>query len=244
MSTKFTDFLFYIRSMKNLIILHGALGAEIQFKDIAEQLKPHFAVHTFDFDGHGAKSHTDSEYSIETFAQNLQDFMQENGIQQPLIFGYSMGGYVALKLESQNPGSFEKLVTLGTKFDWTPESAEKESKMLNAEKIEEKVPAFAGYLKSLHGEEQWKHVLGKTAQMMLNLGNKPALTNDDFAKITLPVQLLRGSKDVMVSEEETTQVQKQLPHADYLEIPEWQHPINLVPSEELIQQLLSLYLPG
>ncbi len=237
-------FLFYIRSMKNLIILHGALGAKTQFKDIAEQLKSHFTVHSFDFDGHGAKSVTESEYSIETFAQNLQDFMRENGIQQPLIFGYSMGGYVALKLESQNPGSFEKLVTLGTKFDWTPESAEKESKMLNAEKIEEKVPAFAGYLKSLHGEDEWKNVLGKTAQMMLNLGNKPALTNDDFAKITLPVQLLRGSKDVMVSEAETTKVQEQLPHADYLEIAEWQHPINQVPSKELIQQLLSLYLPG
>ncbi|WP_300661030.1 alpha/beta hydrolase [Fluviicola sp.] len=230
--------------MKNLIILHGALGAKSQFKEIAEQLKSYFAVHSFDFDGHGAKSVTESEYSIEGFAQNLQDFMQENEIHRPLIFGYSMGGYVALKLESRNPGSFEKLVTLGTKFDWTPESAEKESKMLNAEKIAEKVPAFAGYLKSLHGEDQWKNVLGKTAQMMLRLGNKPALTNTDFAKVGIPVQLLRGSKDVMVSEEETRKTQEQLPQAEYLEIPDWQHPINLVSPKELVQQLLSLYLPG
>lgn len=230
--------------MKNLIILHGALGAKTQFKEIAEQLKSHFAVHSFDFDGHGAKSNTNGEYSIERFAQNLQDYMQENEIHQPLIFGYSMGGYVALKLESQHPGSFEKLVTLGTKFDWTPESAEKESKMLNGEKIEEKVPSFAAYLKSLHGEDQWKDVLGKTAKMMLNLGNEPALTNGDFTKIAIPVQLLRGSKDVMVSEEETGKVQEQLPHAAYQEIGDWQHPINLVPSEELVQQLLRLYLPG
>ncbi|MNU65900.1 Tropinesterase [compost metagenome] len=237
-------FLFYIRSMKNLIILHGALGAKTQFKEIAEQLKSHFAVHSFDFDGHGTKSAAAGDYSIERFAQNLQDFMQENEIHQPLIFGYSMGGYVALKLENLYPDSFEKLVTLGTKFDWTPESAEKESKMLNAEKIEEKVPAFAGYLKSLHGEDQWKKVLGETAKMMLNLGNKPALTDDDFSKIGIPVQLLRGSKDVMVSEEETRKVQEKLPDADYLEIPDWQHPINLIPSRELVQQLLSLYLPG
>lgn len=237
-------FLFYIRSMKNLIILHGALGAKTQFNEIAEQLKSHFTVHSFDFDGHGTKSNTESEYSIEGFAQNLQDFMQENEIHRPLIFGYSMGGYVALKLESQNPGSFEKLVTLGTKFDWTPESAEKEAKMLNAEKIEEKVPAFAAYLKSLHGEDHWKNVLAKTARMMLNLGNEPALTNDDFAKITLPVQLLRGSKDVMVSEGETIKTRERLPHADYLEIADWQHPINLVSPKELVQQLLSLYLPG
>ncbi len=237
-------FLFYIRGMKNLIILHGALGAKTQFKEIAEQLKSHFAVHSFDFDGHGTKSDASGEYSIERFAQNLQDFMQQNEIRQPLIFGYSMGGYVALKLESLHPQSFEKLVTLGTKFDWTPESAEKESKMLNAEKIEEKVPAFAGYLKSLHGEDQWKKVLGETAHMMLNLGSKPALTNGDFAKISIPVQLLRGSKDVMVSEGETSTVQTQLSNADYLEIADWQHPINLIPSRELVQQLLSLYLPG
>ncbi|MDR0801583.1 alpha/beta hydrolase [Fluviicola sp.] len=230
--------------MKKVIILHGALGSKVQFGELARLLGAHFTVHVFDFDGHGSKSGSDVKYSIELFARNLYDFMRENQIEKPLIFAYSMGGFVALKLESMCPGSWEQLVTLGTKFDWTPESAEKETKMLNAEKIEEKVPAFAAYLKSLHGEHEWKKVLERTVGMMLEMGNEPVLTATDFSKIQAPVQLLRGSGDAMVSEEETKKIQKQLSSSAYREVSGWQHPINLISPEELTQQLLSLYLPG
>ena len=230
--------------MKNLIILHGALGAKSQFEQLDSQLKEHFIVYTLEFEGHGSKAGDSIDFSIELFAQNLKEFMQENNIQKPLIFGYSMGGYVALKLESQYPGSIEKLVTLGTKFDWNPESAEKEAKMLNAEKIAEKVPAFAGYLQSLHGEHNWKAVLQRTAKMMLQLGNKPALKPYDFHHIQIPVCLLRGEKDGMVSKEETVNVQGLLANANFEEIADWAHPINLISPEELTQQLLRLYLPG
>lgn len=230
--------------MKNLIILHGALGASSQLEPLKELLSPHMKVYLLDFDGHGPRSPLSVAFSIAHFAMNLRKFMEVNTIEKPLVFGYSMGGYVALKLERMEANSFERIVTLGTKFDWNPESAEKEAKMLNAEKIEEKVPAFAAYLKALHGEEEWKEVLERTARMMLQLGNDPALNPEDFQKIRIPVRLLRGSKDVMVTEEETRKVCSELPHAGYEEIAAWQHPINLVPPGELAQQLLRLYLPG
>ncbi|WP_343634866.1 alpha/beta fold hydrolase [Fluviicola sp.] len=230
--------------MKNLIVLHGALGAQSQFEPVVSQLSEHFHVYTLEFDGHGKKSAGNADFSIEGFAQNLKDFMQQNHLQKPLVFGYSMGGYVALKLESQEANTFEKIVTLGTKFGWNPESAEKEAKMLNAEKIEEKVPAFAAYLKSLHGEQNWKTVLQRTAKMMLELGNKPALTADDFHRIQIPVQLLRGSKDIMVTQEETIETQSLLGNAGYREVEKWQHPVNQISPKELAQELLSSYLPG
>ena len=227
--------------MKNLIILHGALGAKSQFEQLISQLNSHFNVYTLDFAGHGTKAVTEMDYSIEHFAQNLKEFMVQNELEKPLVFGYSMGGYVALKLESLEANSFEKIVTLGTKFDWNPESAEKEAKMLNAEKIEEKVPDFAAYLKSIHGESEWKTVLQKTAKMMLELGKKPSLKPYDFHHIQIPVLLMRGSNDTMVTEKETMEVQHLLGNGVYLEREEWQHPINLVSSEELAEQLLSSY---
>jgi len=238
-------FLFLSSRMKNLIILHGALGAKSQFEQLTSQLKEHFNVYTLDFDGHGTKSDAgEMIFSIELFAQNLKDFMHQNDIHRPLIFGYSMGGYVALKLESFEANTFEKIVTLGTKFDWNAESAEKEANMLNPEKMEEKVPAFASYLKSLHGESQWKAVLERTAKMMLQLGKKPSLRPYDFHHIQIPVQLIRGGKDTMVTAEETKNVQELLANASFQEMTDWLHPINQVPSNELVQELLSSYLPG
>ena len=78
---------------------------------------------------------------------------------------------------------------------------------------------------------------------MLELGNKPALSPDDFQQIQIPVLLLRGEKDVMVTEEETSEVQHLLANANFQEVSEWQHPINLVPSDQLAQQVLNSYLP-
>ncbi|TSJ40018.1 alpha/beta fold hydrolase [Fluviicola chungangensis] len=228
--------------MRELVILHGALGAKAQFKQLESRLADHFNVYTLDFDGHGAKSGIEMDFSIEHFVQNVKNFMQENNLEKPLIFGYSMGGYVALKLESLQPGSFEQIITLGTKFDWNPESAEKEAKMLNAEKIEEKVPAFANYLKSLHGEAEWKMVLQRTAKMMLELGKKPSLKPYDFHHIQIPVLLLLGEKDVMVTKEETKHVRELLRNASFEEVPDWVHPINQVPLDELVQQLLNTQL--
>lgn len=230
--------------MKNLIILHGALGAKSQFEQLVTKLTPHFIIHTLDFDGHGSKSRSEEEFSIELFAKNLKDFLEENELHRPLVFGYSMGGYVALKLESFEAKTFEQIVTLGTKFDWNPESSEKEAGMLNPEKIEEKVPDFANYLKSLHGEKEWKAVVEKTAKMMLKLGKKPSLRPYDFHHIQISVQLLRGSKDTMVTQSETKNVQELLANARYQEVIDWVHPINQVSSEELAQELLSVYLPG
>ena len=54
-----------------------------------------------------------------------------------------MGGYVALQLANKHPKYVQKIITLGTKFAWDKETAAKEVKMLNPEKIEEKIPAFA-----------------------------------------------------------------------------------------------------
>ena len=45
--------------------------------------------------------------------------------------GHSMGGYVALKLALKRPELVDRIITLGTKFNWTPEVAAKEVKMLN-----------------------------------------------------------------------------------------------------------------
>ncbi len=57
-----------------------------------------------------------------------------------------MCDYVALYLAATTSDLLGKIANLGTKFDWNPETALKESKMLNVEQIEIKVPKFAEVL--------------------------------------------------------------------------------------------------
>ena len=167
-------------------------------------------------------------FGIEVFAEELHDFIISKGLNKPDVFGYSMGGFVALYLASQNQSLLGKIITLGTKFAWDPETSAKEAAMLDPEKIEEKIPKFADALKQRHSEENWKQLLSKTAGMMHALGKNKLLTEDKLKQIQNNVLIGIADKDNMVSVEETTAVYKTLPNASMYMLPNSKHPIEQI----------------
>ncbi len=215
--------------MKTLLLLHGAIGAKDQLEPLSKELKGHYDVHNINFSGHGGTPF-DGPFSIEKFANEVLDCLRENQLEKVSIFGYSMGGYVALYLASKHPDKMEKIFTLATKFDWSPEISQKETKMLHPEIIKEKIPAFAKALQQRHHPQFWETVLEKTSQMMLALGTKQPLLQEDIQQIKTPVKLAVGDADKMVSISETKQVSEWLPNAEFLILPDVQHPIEKVPS--------------
>lgn len=211
--------------MKTILLLHGALGARTQFETLQQLLAKTYQVHTLNFEGHGDRA-TEKPYSLDLFAQNLKDYLDQHNLKRVLVFGYSMGGYVALTLAKSHPQYFEKIITLGTKFNWTPESAEKEVKLLNPEKIQEKVPAFAEALSKLHPATDWKTVMQKTAALMLELGNGKAFRDADFKAIAVPCVIGVGDQDAMVTREETQHVVGLIPNAAFYLLEKTIHPMD------------------
>src|SRR5690606_9090336 len=138
-------------------------------------------------------------FSISLFAADVLAYMDELQLQQVTIFGYSMGGYVALYLALQHPERVTKIVTLATKFHWDEATAAKEVQMLHAEKIEQKLPAFAESLKNRHAPNDWKDVLQRTADMLHSMGTQNPLPTEAYAGVQIPVLLLLGDRDKMVS---------------------------------------------
>ena len=222
--------------MNSLLLLHGAIGAKDQLQPIAEQLKNTFDVHTLNFSGHGGEP-MPSSFSIEQFAGDVLLFLKQNNISKTNIFGYSMGGYVALYLAKHHPDKVEKVITLATKFEWTPEIAAKEIKMLNAEKIEEKIPAFAATLKKRHQPNDWKIVLQKTSDMMVALGNKNTLQFMDYKSITIPVLMSLGDEDNMVTLTETQHVCNNLQNGKLIVLKNTPHPIEKVDVNLIVDEL-------
>ncbi len=213
--------------MKNIILLHGAIGAKDQLEPLAVELKQQgYNVFTLSFSGHGQTPFA-TNFGIEQFSLELEQFINENKLNQPTVFGYSMGGYVALYLAHRNSNILGNIITLGTKFEWSPEIAQKEVKMLDSKIIIEKVPKFAEALQKRHGQD-WELLLQKTAEMMLSLGNKNALSLTDFTTIENKVLIGLADKDNMVSLEETTAVYKQLKNGAMYMLPNTKHPIETV----------------
>ncbi len=223
---------------EKLLLLHGALGSKAQFHSIIEPLEKTFEVFTLNFDGHGGEP-IPKYFSIELFTKNVIDFINAKAIDKVTIFGYSMGGYVALNAALQIPEKIKKVITLGTKFDWSIASAEKEVKLLNPVVIEEKVPKFAQKLSLEHQPEDWKSVMQKTAQMMMSMAKGAKLMDIDFKIIDIPVVLGIGSLDHMVSYEETEHVAKLLPNSELIHLEGVKHPIDVVNKELLLNYITS-----
>jgi len=128
--------------MQQILLLHGAIGSKEQLKGLEEILSSSYKVHSINFSGHGGSAFPSDPFSIRSFAEEVTGFLRSNDLHQINIFGYSMGGYIAMYLAKNHPGKIKKAITLATKFSWNKAIAEKEIKMLNAEKIEEKNPFF------------------------------------------------------------------------------------------------------
>lgn len=222
--------------METLILLHGAIGASDQLMPLANALQAHYEVHTLDFSGHGGNMEV-APFSISLFARDVLQYINQNNLQKVSIFGYSMGGYVALYLALHHPQLISSVVTLGTKFHWDEPTANKEMQMLDAEKIEIKIPQFAVTLQRRHVSQNWKVVLQKTATMMLAMGAQNPLNKTDFEQIMLPCLLLLGDRDKMVTIEETRNVFQALPNAQFAILPATTHPI-----EQVDIDLISFYV--
>ncbi|RXK86125.1 alpha/beta fold hydrolase [Filimonas effusa] len=212
----------------SLLMLHGAIGASCQLKAIAGELSERYDVHLLDFPGHGGEALPAESFSIPLFADAARNYIQDHNLVQPMVFGYSMGGYVAMYLASRHPELLSRIVTLGTKFHWNETSAAREVKMLDPAVIAEKVPAFAAALKTMHAPNDWKQVLHNTADMLLNMGRDNLLTPADFQNIKLPCLLMQGDRDKMVTFDETIATYKKLPDARLAVLPNTPHPMEQV----------------
>jgi pimeloyl-ACP methyl ester carboxylesterase len=210
--------------MQTLILTHGALGSSADLDKLAEALqKENYNVFTFSFSGHG-NTDFETDFDIKQFTLELQQFILKNALVQPSVIGFSMGGYVALNLARRSPEIIDKIITIGTKFNWSKEVVEKEVKLLDAEVMLTKVPAFAKSLELKHGEK-WKTLLLRTTELMRDISVNNYLNSESLKTIQNKTLVGLGDKDQMVSLEETISVYISLPKANMYILPNTKHPI-------------------
>jgi len=215
-----------------LLLLHGALGSAAQFDRLRHKLPAAWPVFAPDFPGHDGLP-ADFPFSMDRFADSVLAFLDKNSLAQAHIFGYSMGGYVAFRLAWQYPERVRSIVTLGTKLAWDPETAARETALLNPEKIAAKVPAFAQVLAERYAPADWREVVRRTAGLLHDLGNGGALGEDAFRAIACPVLIGLGELDNMVTQEESRQVAEWLPHGRFEVLAGVKHPFEQVDASTL-----------
>ena len=220
-----------------LILLHGALGDSSQLAPLADKLGTARRITVLELEGHGKTPFRNRPLRVETLAESVVEAMNQHGIERADFFGYSMGGYVALHIAATQPDRVERIITLATKFAWTPEIATRETAMLDAAAIRAKVPKFAAALEARHTGAGWEALLAQTADLMFALGANPPLSDAVLAAITGPVRIAVGDRDATVSIDESASVARQLPHGELEVHPRTPHPFEKAPLDRLVRSI-------
>ncbi len=227
--------------MIHLLLLHGALGAAQQLHTLEVGLGEQYNIYKLEFSGHGHKAFV-GNFSIERFAGEVLTYLDQNNIDRIDIFGYSMGGFVALYLAKHYPQRVNKVISLAAKLQWDEAIAIKEAGMMNAEKIAAKLPAFAAELEQRHTAMGWKEMLQESIEMMARLGTNNPIPAKHYADITTPVLLLLGDRDKMVTLEETVAAYKAMPNAKMGMLPGTPHPLKQVNMGVLVEMVTGFLL--
>lgn len=210
---------------KSVLLLHGALGSAAQFDALRGLLPADARIYALNFPGHGNQV-PQAPFSMQLFSESVLHFMDENNIEVANIFGYSMGGYVALHLAAEHPKRVGQVITLGTKMDWTPEVAASMNRRFDPEVLEAQVPKIAQALAASHAD--WKGLCRYTAAFLEDLGNGKGIRETSFAEITCPVTIGRGTEDTVVTVAESRHVAELIPNAIFAELTAASHQIERV----------------
>jgi pimeloyl-ACP methyl ester carboxylesterase len=208
--------------MKHLLFLHGALGTSAIFDDLIAELQDEYVCHCIDLPMHGNNSE-EIIFEMQYFVDYLLMHMVKHFTTKVTVFGYSMGGYIALAAAAKKPEYFQSVFTFSTKFTWNADIAAKEASMLNPANMLEKIPRFVQHLQQIHHVLPWEEIVLRTASLLKHLGNQPLLRPDVLQSILVPVLLGVGDKNKMVSTEETMLAASSIPNSHYYVLPNTKH---------------------
>lgn len=224
-----------------LLLLHGALGSRDQLDPLAALITRRRPVLQMEFEGHGTTPGHGTAFTIDGFVRNVVAALDTAGVDKADVFGYSMGGYVALAFALAHPGRVTTITTLGTKFDWTPGIARDAAAFLDAGTLRAKAPAFTDTLRARHaGAGGWEGMLQRTAAFLTRLGEHAPLDEDALARIHHRVRIMVGDRDRDVSVEESAAAYRRLPSGELMVLPRTPHPIEQVDVYRLADVLIEL----
>lgn len=95
-----------------LILIHGAGGSYLGWHNRIRRMQG-VNVYSLDLPGHG-KSSGEGRQSVQAYARDVFNFMQEIGLYHAALAGHSLGGMIALQIASQQPDQIQKLILVSS----------------------------------------------------------------------------------------------------------------------------------
>jgi 2-succinyl-6-hydroxy-2,4-cyclohexadiene-1-carboxylate synthase len=199
-----------------LLLLHGFLGRGDDFDHLVPALSQQYRCLCIDLPGHGqTEVHSADEtlYQMPATALAIVELLDALQIQQAALYGYSMGGRLALYLALQFPNRLSHLI-LESASPGLRTPADRQARLQADQQLAHRlVTDFPQFLSDWYAQPMWWSLrqhpgFGELADRRLQncplelakslcncgLGSQPNLW-DDLANCTVPVLLLVGAHD-------------------------------------------------
>jgi pimeloyl-ACP methyl ester carboxylesterase len=186
-----------------IVLLHGVNGAREEMAPLAALLPPSLAPLAPNWLGHGGRPPPGPDYSVGALVDDLIAKLDGEGIHRCFLFGYSIGGYLALALAHRNPERVRGVVTLATRHIWDRESVDHLVYLADPARLTRPGNPRAAELARVHHPTDWQLVNGANRRMFADLRTNPPLGDDDLRAISAPVLVLNGTDDPLVSADES-----------------------------------------
>jgi methylmalonyl-CoA epimerase len=224
-----------------LLLLHGAAGSTaLETTPLMRKLEATFRVLAVDFTGHGQSSMPDDpEFTADLFADNARAALDHFGVEAADVFGFSMGGNMALQTARRHPDRVRRLAVHGANVAWNDDLVDAMVSRLNADVIASRQPATARRLAAAHSD--WKQLFAATQDFVEQL---PALTQemlDASAALDHPVLVSAVDEDDLFPLETPLTLHRQLPNARLAILPGRRHALPDAPLSHLADLLREFF---
>lgn len=227
---------------KTVIFLHGFPFNKNMWREQLEALPDHISGIAVDIRGHGNSTAGHGYFSIDVFAKDLRVFLEKLEIEQAILCGISMGGYIALRAYQLFPEKIIGLVLCDTHSKADSDAAkQKRFDSIQAVLNHGRRPFAIGFVENVFAAKSIdekpdtielikssirRNSINTICATLLALASRTDTTASLY-EIAVPALLIRGAQDKITAKQDMQDLAEAIPTNTFVEIDDAGHLPNL-----------------
>ena len=225
-----------------ILLLHGGNQSAHSWDLVSLHLSDRYHVFALDQRGHGVSEWSrDQDYSIEAKAADVLAFVDDQGIDSPIIMGHSMGGRVTMNVALAHPELARGIVLVDVGPELSPKGVEVIANFVTHNVEFDDLEEFLDNVVKYDRFRTREHIARTVKYNMLRRADgkyiskvdhrrvplsASELTLDDVKAIKVPVLLVRGGESDILDADAAQRFVDALPNAELVTVPNTGHNVH------------------
>ena len=239
-----------VKGHRPILLLHGGGLNAHTWDVVCLMLRREYHCFALDQRGHGdSEWEPTSDYSHDSQVRDVQGFIQQLGLDRPLLVGHSMGGFAAIGYAIAHAAKVSGLVAVDVGPELSMDGAKRIRDFIAMDRVLDSVEAFVeramafnprrnptllrrslmhNLRKLPNGKFTWKHDpnrMSLSPDLMKERFERADQIKRDLHRITCPTLILRGERSDVFTDANATSFAEALPNGRWMKVPDAGHTI-------------------